>query len=80
MGPISGLFSDKYGPRWISTVGMLLVAASFVLLALLPYNFDYLTFAVALFIMGIGNGMFASPNSAAIMNSVPPSERGVASG
>ena len=80
MGPISGLFSDKYGPRWISTVGMLLVAVSFVLLALLPYNFDYITFAVALFIMGIGNGMFASPNSAAIMNSVPPSERGVASG
>ena len=76
MGPISGLFSDKYGPRWISTVGMLLVAVSFVILALLPYNFDYLTFAVALFIMGIGNGMFASPNSAAIMNSVPPCRAG----
>ena len=51
MGPISGLFSDKYGPRWISTAGMLLVAVSFVMLALLPYDFDYLTFAVALFIM-----------------------------
>ena len=80
MGPISGLFSDKYGARWISTAGMLLVAVSFVILALLPYNFDYLSFAVALFIMGVGNGMFASPNSAAIMNSVPPHERGVASG
>jgi len=80
MGPLSGIFSDRYGPRGISTAGMLLVAASFVLLALLPYNFDYLPFAVALFIMGVGNGMFASPNSAAIMNAVPPSERGVASG
>ena len=80
MGPASGLISDKYGPRWISTLGMLLVAASFVMLALLPYDFDYLPFAVALFVMGLGNGMFASPNSAAIMNSVPPSERGVASG
>jgi len=80
MGPASGLFSDKYGPRWISTLGMLLVAVSFIMLALLPYNFDYLPFAAALFIMGIGNGMFASPNSAAIMNAVPPSERGVASG
>jgi MFS family permease len=80
MGPASGLFSDKYGPRWISTVGMLLVAVSFIILALLPYNFDYFTFAIALFIMGVGNGMFASPNSAAIMNSVPPHERGVASG
>jgi len=80
MGPLSGLFSDKYGPRWISTLGMLLVAVSFVMLAVLPFNFDYLPFAVALFIMGVGNGMFASPNSAAIMNAVPPGERGVASG
>ncbi|NMB79737.1 MAG: MFS transporter [Methanomicrobiales archaeon] len=80
MGPLSGIISDRYGPRWISTAGMLIVAASFVMLALLPYNFDYLPFAGALFIMGIGNGMFASPNSAAIMNSVPPAERGVASG
>jgi EmrB/QacA subfamily drug resistance transporter len=80
MGPLSGLFSDKYGPRWISTLGMLLVAISFVMLAVLPYDFDYLPFAVALFVMGAGNGMFASPNSAAIMNAVPPAERGVASG
>ncbi len=80
MGPVSGLISDTYGPRWISTAGMLLVALSFVLLALMPYDFDFIPFAIALFIMGVGNGMFASPNSAAIMNSVPPSERGVASG
>ena len=80
MGPVSGLFSDKYGARWISTIGMVLVALSFVILALLPYDFDYLPFALALLIMGIGNGMFASPNSAAIMNSVPPGDRGVASG
>jgi len=80
MGPISGLFSDKYGARWISTVGMLLVAASFLILAVLPYNFDYLPFAIALLIMGMGNGMFGAPNAAAIMNSVPPSERGVTSG
>ena len=80
MGPVSGFFSDKYGARWISTSGMLLVAFSFVILALLPYDFDYLPFAIALFLMGMGNGMFASPNSAAIMNSVPPGDRGVASG
>jgi EmrB/QacA subfamily drug resistance transporter len=80
MGPVSGIFSDKYGPRWISTLGMLLVAASFVMLALLPYDFEFLPFAIALFVMGLGNGMFVTPNSAAIMNSVPPAERGVASG
>jgi MFS family permease len=80
MGPISGFFSDKYGARWISTFGMFLVGLSFLILAVLPYNFDYLPFAIALLIMGMGNGMFGSPNAAAIMNSVPPSERGVTSG
>ena len=80
MAPIAGILSDKYGPRWIATGGMLLVAFSFLILAVLPYNFEYWELAVALLIMGIGNGMFASPNSASIMSSVPPEERGVASG
>jgi len=80
MGPLSGLISDKYGARWISTIGMLLVAVAFLILAVLPYDFDYVPFAIALLIMGIGNGMFSSPNAAAIMNSVPPGERGVTSG
>ena len=80
MGPLSGIISDKYGARWISTLGMVLVGVSFLILAILPYNFDYLPFALALLIMGLGNGMFSSPNAAAIMNSVPAEERGVSSG
>ena len=80
MGPLSGIISDKYGARWISTLGMVLVGISFLILAMLPYNFDYLPFALALLIMGLGNGMFSSPNAAAIMNSVPPEQRGVTSG
>jgi nitrate/nitrite transporter NarK len=59
---------------------MLLTAVAFLMLAMLPYDFGYPVFAVALLIMGIGNGMFGSPNIAAIMNSVPPEDRGVASG
>ncbi|WP_421909118.1 MFS transporter [Methanolacinia petrolearia] len=80
MGPISGILSDRYGARWLSTAGMVLVGISFLVLAVLPYDFDYLPFALALLIMGLGSGLFASPNSAAIMNSVGPGERGVASG
>ena len=80
MGPISGILSDKYGPRWIATGGMILVTVSFLLLIALPYDFSYLEFGLILFIMGIGNGMFGSPNNAAIMNSVPAEDRGVASG
>jgi EmrB/QacA subfamily drug resistance transporter len=80
MGPLSGALSDKYGSRWLSTAGMLLVTASFLALAALPYDFEYWVFATALLVMGLGTGMFGSPNAAAIMNSVHPKERGVASG
>ena len=80
MGPISGILSDKYGPRWIATTGMTIVTLSFLLLVALPINFSYLELGLILFMMGIGNGMFGSPNNAAIMNSVPAKDRGVASG
>lgn len=80
VAPISGILSDKYGPRWIATGGMALVALSFIVLALLPYDFEYWELAAALLLMGIGNGMFGSPNSSSIMSSVPAEERGVAAG
>ena len=80
MGPISGWLSDKYGPRWIATIGMVITTLAFLVLASLPYNFQYFYFGLALFLMGVGNGMFGSPNSASIMNSVPAQDRGVASG
>lgn len=80
MGPISGVLSDTYGPRWISTGGMIIVTISFILFAVLPINFSFIEFALAEFLMGIGIGMFSTPNTASIMNSVPSEDRGVASG
>jgi MFS family permease len=80
MAPVSGALSDKYGPRWIATLGMLITALAFILLAIMPYNFSYIEFGAVLFLMGVGSGMFGSPNSSSIMNSVPPQNRGVASG
>lgn len=80
MGPLSGTLSDRFGARGLSTLGMLITSACFVLLTFLPYNFNYATFAIIIFIMGMGNGMFSSPNTASIMNSVPAEHRGAASG
>ena len=80
MGPLSGTLSDTYGPRWIATRGMIIVTVSFLLFAVLPINFTFLQFAFAEFLMGIGSGMFGTPNTASIMNSVPSEDRGVASG
>jgi hypothetical protein len=59
---------------------MLLAALSFALLILLPADFSYPVFALLIFLNGVAMGLFASPNTAAIMNSVPARHRGVASG
>lgn len=79
-GPISGRLSDRFGARWFGFVGMVVSAAGFFLLNTLNAIFPYWTFAFYLFLVGVGMGLFASPNSAAIMNSVAPRYRGVASG
>lgn len=80
MGPLSGYLSDKYGTRGFSTGGMILTAIAFIFLSTLSYNFNYLFFGLIVFVMGLALGMFSSPNTASIMNSVPADERGVASG
>jgi len=80
MGPISGYLSDRFGARLFSTLGMLVQAVGFIGLTFLPANFNYPVFAVLLFILGCGSGLFASPNTSAVMSSVPPERRGVASG
>ena len=79
-GPVSGWLSDRFGARPFATGGMLLAAASFGLLEILPINFIYWQFAVILLLNGIGMGLFASPNRAGIMNSLPPERRGVGAG
>lgn len=79
-GPLSGYLSDRFGARPFATGGMVLGAVSFVLLMTLPANFPYWLFALFIFLNGVGSGLFSAPNSAAIMNSVPASERGQASG
>jgi MFS family permease len=79
-GPLSGYLSDHYGARPFATGGMILGAISFILLITLPADFHYWAFALFIFLSGVGTGLFSAPNSAGIMNSVPASERGQASG
>ncbi|MBV9380074.1 MAG: MFS transporter [Streptosporangiaceae bacterium] len=79
-GPISGALSDRYGSRPFATAGLLLAAACFAGLMLLPVNFPYWLFALLIFGNGVGSGLFASPNTSAIMSSVPAHYRGAASG
>jgi MFS family permease len=79
-GPASGYLSDHFGARPFATGGMLVAALSFFLLELLPVNFNYLWFGGLLLLVGLGMGLFASPNQAGIMNSLPPNRRGAGAG
>ncbi len=79
-GPLSGVLSDRLGPRGFSTGGMLITALSFVLLELLPVDFGYPAFAALLLLNGVGMGLFSSPNRAEVMNSLPAGARGAGAG
>ncbi len=78
--PLSGVLSDRFGARAFTSGGALLTALSFLLLVFLPVNFSYWLFAVIIVLNGFGSGLFASPNRAEMMNSVPADQRGAASG
>jgi MFS family permease len=79
-GPTSGYLSDRFGARGFATGGMVGAALSFFLLTLLPTDFPYPPFALILLLNGVSMGMFASPNRAAVMNSLPPGDRGAGGG
>jgi MFS family permease len=79
-GPISGYLSDRYGPRPFATAGLCVAACAFTGLMLLPVDFPYWAFGLIIFCNGLGSGLFASPNTSAIMSSVPARHRGAASG
>ncbi|MFG2939425.1 MFS transporter [Streptomyces sp. NPDC048282] len=79
-GPVSGYLSDRFGARFFSTAGLVVVMFSFLGLLALPVDFDYGLFAALLLLNGLGQGMFSAPNTSSIMGSVPAEYRGVASG
>ena len=79
-GPISGILADRHGARGIATVGLTGSALCYLLLETLPMNFDYPEFAVILFVFSLFAGMFFTPNQTAVMNSLPPNQRGAGAG
>ncbi|HEY3577753.1 MAG TPA: MFS transporter [Gaiellaceae bacterium] len=79
-GPASGWLSDRFGARPFATGGVLVAATSFALLIVLPVDFGYVWFALILLLNGIGMGLFQSPNTAGVMNSLPSSQRGAGAG
>jgi EmrB/QacA subfamily drug resistance transporter len=76
---ISGKLSDRYGSGALCTIGLGVMTASYLWLATFDSHASYPQVAAVLGVIGLGNGMFTSPNLRAIMASVPPDRRGIAS-
>jgi MFS family permease len=79
-GPTSGYLSDRFGARGFATGGMIGASISFFLMTRIPIDFPYWEFASILFLEGVSMGLFASPNRAAVMNSLPITDRGAGGG
>ncbi|MFJ5234691.1 MFS transporter [Kitasatospora sp. NPDC088391] len=79
-GPVAGYLSDRFGARLFAAGGLVVMAASFAGLLLLPTDFGYVWFSLLVFLNGLGGGLFAAPNTALVMSSVPAADRGAASG
>jgi MFS family permease len=78
--PLSGVLSDRMGAKAFTVGGGLLTGVTFLALIFVPVNFSYWEFALVIALNGFGSGLFASPNRAELMNSVPANARGAAGG
>jgi MFS family permease len=80
LGPLSGKFSDRYGARGLSTLGLLFNIGALVWFSTLDMSTSYVAVILGLIVAGVGRALFISPNASSIMGQVSPSKRGVGNG
>jgi len=78
--PLAGVWADRRGSRTLAVLGMLITALGLALMTTLGRDTSYVWPGIYMFIVGIGSGMFNSPNTAAMMGTVAPHRRGIAAG
>ncbi len=78
--PPAGIYADRHGSRGLAALGMLVTAMGLALMTTLGVHTPYWRSAIFLALVGIGSGMFNSPNTSAMMGTVPAHRRGVAAG
>jgi MFS family permease len=78
--PIAGVIADRHGSRGLAALGMVVTAGGLAGMTMLQAHTAYVWSALWLGLVGIGSGMFNSPNTAAMMGVVPVHRRGIAAG
>lgn len=79
VGPIAGTLSDRVGPRPLTTTALVIAATGLLWLSTIRADTSLAQIVVQLILIGIGTGMFSSPNTSAVMGSVTPDRLGTAS-
>ena len=74
MAPNAGKLSDRIHPQKLAAIGMSIATVTLVILMFLDANTPLYIIVIAMVLQGIGMGLFTSPNTNAIMSSVPPKE------
>ena len=80
IGPISGRLSDRYGSRWLSSIGLVMNGLALIWFSLLNEKSAYGEVLLSLILFGVGRALFMSPNTSSVMSSVPTEKRGIANG
>jgi len=80
LSPISGALADRYGSRGLATLGMIVTAAGLAGLVTIGVDTPFWQLALWQLVIGAGSGLFASPNTSAVMGVVPPEKRGMGAG
>ncbi|HWK24967.1 MAG TPA: MFS transporter [Solirubrobacter sp.] len=78
--PLAGVWADRRGSRALAALGMFVSAIALAGMTMLDVHTAYFWSALWLFVVGVGSGMFNSPNTAAMMGTVPAYRRGIAAG
>src|SRR3954452_14457675 len=78
--PLAGIWADRRGSRTLAALGMVVSAVALAGMTMLDVHTNYIWSTIWLFAIGVGSGMFNSPNTAAMMGTVPPQRRGIAAG
>jgi EmrB/QacA subfamily drug resistance transporter len=80
MAPLAGVLSDRFGTRPITVAGLVVLLMGYLAIATLRPETTALGYIVRLAPIGIGMGIFQSPNNSAVMGAVPRERLGIASG
>lgn len=80
VAPVSGALSDRIGSRGLATGGMIVLAGGLALIALVAAGGSLWSIAGGLSVVGLGIGLFVSPNNSALMGAAPRERQGIAAG